>query len=154
VDRVRAGVVIVEDGRLAVIERHREDRHYFTLPGGGVDAGETVERAAVREALEELGVEVELLGPIGLVVFHRRDRVTHQHYFGARIVGGTFGSGTGPEYQPGLDPGLGTYHPTWLALAETAELVVHPHELIAAVRSQGLHALMASPVELFEVVEG
>src|SRR5690606_20400714 len=36
-----------------------------SLPGGGVDPGETIERAALREAAEELGVEpasVRLLG--------------------------------------------------------------------------------------------
>ena len=34
------------------------DKHYL-LPGGGVDEGETIKQAAIREAFEEYGVNVE-----------------------------------------------------------------------------------------------
>jgi len=59
---MRAAVVIVENGRVALIERVRDGRTYFVFPGGGVEVGETPENAAVREAEEELGVNVKLLG--------------------------------------------------------------------------------------------
>ena len=52
--RTRAGVVLIEDGKVALIERHRAGLDYFVFPGGGVDDGETPEQAAVREAMEEL----------------------------------------------------------------------------------------------------
>ncbi len=39
----------------------------WSIPGGAVEKGETVEQGAVREAREEAGVDVELFGPTTLV---------------------------------------------------------------------------------------
>jgi 8-oxo-dGTP diphosphatase len=54
--RTRAGIILIEDDKVALIERHRAGLEYYVLPGGGVDEDETPEQAAVREAREELGV--------------------------------------------------------------------------------------------------
>jgi 8-oxo-dGTP diphosphatase len=48
-----------ENGKVAVIQTG--DGKYF-LPGGGIEAGETHEECMKREALEEMGTEIEL-GP-------------------------------------------------------------------------------------------
>lgn len=39
----------------------RNDRNLWSQPGGAVEFGETIEQAIKREAVEEIGVEVELL---------------------------------------------------------------------------------------------
>jgi len=39
--RTRAGIVLIQDGKVALIERHRAGLHYFVFPGGGVDEGES-----------------------------------------------------------------------------------------------------------------
>jgi len=43
---MRAAVVILEDGRIALIERARDGRTYFVFPGSGVETGESPEEAA------------------------------------------------------------------------------------------------------------
>ncbi len=56
----RAAILLLQDNKIALIERHRQGLHYFTFPGSHVDEGETPEQAAIRETLEELGLEVTL----------------------------------------------------------------------------------------------
>jgi len=50
--RIRAGIVLIQDNKVALIERHRAGLHYFVFPGGGADEGESPEQAAIREAME------------------------------------------------------------------------------------------------------
>ena len=144
-------MVIVDHGRLAVIERHRAGHHYFVLPGGGVEPGETLEAAAVREAHEELGVGVELLGPVGTVELTKDGTESRQHHFAATILSGTFGAGTGPEFAPDLDPAKGSYRATWLALEDAAAHTVHPRALITALHERGLADLLHDPLRVVEL---
>lgn len=58
--RQRASLVIVCDGRILLMHRHKQGREYYTVPGGGVERGETLEQAAIREAKEETGLDVTI----------------------------------------------------------------------------------------------
>lgn len=49
----------------------------WAVPGGFVDVGETVERAAVREAKEETGLEVTLTALLGIYSNPKRDSRGH-----------------------------------------------------------------------------
>ena len=51
-------IAIIEAGKVLLIKRR--DFGVWLLPGGGIDAGESAAEAAVREAQEETGLEVEL----------------------------------------------------------------------------------------------
>ncbi|MDQ6834354.1 MAG: NUDIX hydrolase [Chloroflexota bacterium] len=57
-------VVVVEAGR--VVLTRREDLGIWCLPGGGVDAGESVTHAAIREVREETGLDVHLTQVVGI----------------------------------------------------------------------------------------
>jgi ADP-ribose pyrophosphatase YjhB (NUDIX family) len=73
-DRPFAGVgaVIVDDGKVVLIRRRFDPlKGQWSLPGGAVELGETLESSVAREMLEETGLEVEV-GPV-IEVF---DRIT------------------------------------------------------------------------------
>jgi len=92
--RTRAGIILIEAGKLALIERHRAGLHYFSFPGGGVDPGESPAQAAIREAQEELGLLVQIKQKVAEVLF----KGNTQHYFLTERLSGTFGTGTGEEF--------------------------------------------------------
>ncbi len=64
-------------GRPIVLIKRRFPPPGWALPGGFVEIGETVEAAAVREAREETGLEVELLGLLGVYSDPARDPRGH-----------------------------------------------------------------------------
>ena len=58
---------IFRDDRVLIVRRGRPPAHgLYTLPGGGVELGETLEQAVIREVREETGLAI---APIGLVGF-------------------------------------------------------------------------------------
>lgn len=61
-----AGVAIEERGRYLMVQEKLEKCYgQWNWPAGHVDEGETYEQAAIREAKEEVGVDVELGEKIG-----------------------------------------------------------------------------------------
>jgi 8-oxo-dGTP diphosphatase len=70
------GVVVRDDGRVAVIHRPRYDD--WSLPKGKLEPGETFEAGALREVEEETGVRGRIVGelaPVRYVDRKGRDKV-------------------------------------------------------------------------------
>ena len=63
--RVCSRAITFIDDKILLIERFRKENdemlHYFTIPGGGVEEGETYSSAAIRETMEETCCEIELI---------------------------------------------------------------------------------------------
>ena len=67
---VGVGVVIVDCGRLVLVRRGAEPAlGKWSFPGGAVELGEAVRDAAVREAKEECGLNVELVDGMPMDVY-------------------------------------------------------------------------------------
>jgi ADP-ribose pyrophosphatase YjhB (NUDIX family) len=64
---VAAVIAITQDDEIILMRRGFEPRRgHWSLPGGFVDLGETVETAAVREVDEELNLRVEISQLVGV----------------------------------------------------------------------------------------
>jgi len=83
IGRPRACAAILREGTILMVLHVREDRSYWTLPGGGVEPGETNEQAAVRETLEECGLAVKIIRPL----FERDYFSGREYIFLAEIIG-------------------------------------------------------------------
>ena len=124
--RIRAGIVLIQDGKVALIERHRAGLDYFVFPGGGVDHGESLEQAAIREAMEELGIEVAIKQRVAEIRLGHKSR---QVYFLVEHVAGQFGTGAGEEYTDAdpNDPDEGIYIPIWMPIQQLPQYQnIHP----------------------------
>ena len=127
--RDRGSVVIIENKKVGLIKRTKEGSVYYVFPGGGLEDGETPEEGAKREALEELGVEVNIKECIAEVAFNGT-----QYFFLADIVSGTFGTEQGEEFTDS-DRNKGTYLPIWIDIGELSFIDVIPKEVAKKVES-------------------
>lgn len=63
--RQAASVAVIDGDRVLLIKRARAPfRHLWTLPGGKLDPGETLEACAIREVAEELDLHIGSLQPV------------------------------------------------------------------------------------------
>src|SRR3989344_2394809 len=78
-EKVRGARIIIVDDRRVLLVSHWYAPWAWTLPGGGVNKGESPEDAAMREAFEETGLKVKsIAGEIGTYTgaMGKRDLVT------------------------------------------------------------------------------
>jgi len=80
---IGVGAIIIEGDRVVLVKRgHAPLLGEWSIPGGMLEVGETLRQAAVREVLEETGLQVEageLLGVFDRIV-HDADERTLYHY--------------------------------------------------------------------------
>jgi ADP-ribose pyrophosphatase YjhB (NUDIX family) len=83
---IAVNVVVIQDGKVLLTKR--EDFEVWCLPSGGVDEGESVAEAAIRETREETGLDVELTRLVG--VYSRLGGLPDVHavLYEARPIGG------------------------------------------------------------------
>jgi 8-oxo-dGTP diphosphatase len=87
-------VAILQDSQVLLVQRN--DLPVWGLPGGGVEDGESIAQAAVRETREETGLEVMLTRLVG--IYSRpnwRYGGDHTILFAAKISGGRLLTVTG-----------------------------------------------------------
>jgi 8-oxo-dGTP diphosphatase len=126
---------IVRDGRVLVVRRARAPANgLFSLPGGVVEAGETLAEAIKREVMEETAITIE---PVALAGFRETitrdgDERVERHFvilpFAARWIAG----------EPTLNEELSEAH--WVRPADLAGLPTTP----------GLAAIVATAFEQLE----
>ncbi|NOY86648.1 MAG: NUDIX hydrolase [Deltaproteobacteria bacterium] len=87
-------IIQLDGGGIVLIKRKNRPQGW-ALPGGFVDYGETVEHAAVREAKEETGLEVELVRLLG--VYSDPSRDSRQHTISTVFVARASGTPVGGD---------------------------------------------------------
>ncbi len=124
--RKRARGIVFLDGKLVSMYREFQGRVFYTIPGGGMEEGETEEECVKREVFEEFGLVVE---PIKKVYVYESE-TSIEHFYVCEYVSGEFGSGQGEEFQP--DRNRGVYIPSLLEIENIPNLPLMPPEVAKA----------------------
>jgi ADP-ribose pyrophosphatase YjhB (NUDIX family) len=84
---VIGSAVIQQNGKVLLVQEKQAKAYgKWNFPGGHVDEGETIEEAAIREAKEEAGYDVEI--DQALPILHESAEQPVLHPFTAHITGG------------------------------------------------------------------
>ena len=91
-------IVLDDDKRILMVRQDHPERTVWMVPGGSIEEGESSAQAAVREVLEETGLEIETGGLIWHVeeVSERGQRFVN--FFRAKVTGGELKLGMDPEF--------------------------------------------------------
>ncbi|MFI5286151.1 MAG: NUDIX domain-containing protein [Candidatus Dormibacteria bacterium] len=136
--RLRVGVLVWREGEVLLVRHEKGGRSYWLVPGGGVDAGETMVAAATRELLEETGYAVEI-GRLLLLCEAIDPKPGGRHIVNA-VYAGTVRAGT---LEVGADD-KSLREAKWQPLQALAELEMYPPigaELLACCEEDGAGAV-------------
>ncbi|SRR6266496_1833046 len=142
-------IIFNNEGKLLMIERHKDGEHYFVLPGGHVDRGETPEQAVVRETAEETGLRVtvnKLLYTSNDDRFHNDQRIFLCDYQGGEPALQT----DSIEYRLQQSGEPQTWQPAWFALEELIGKTVYPQGLLRYVQEDRAINYHHNPYKILE----
>ena len=128
---VCVGAVVVDDERLLLIRRgHGPAAGEWSIPGGRVEAGETVQEAVVRELAEETALEGVCGELIGWV-----ERLDADHHF--VILDFAVSLLEAREPTPGDDAVEARWVPLWdvaeMALVDGLAEFLHDHDILKTI---------------------
>lgn len=108
--------IVVHEGQILLMERWRNGLHYFSIPGGGIESGETPEIAVEREILEETTIIVKAKSQ----VLEMRDGNRQHHIYVCEYISGEPQLlASAPESSHGPD---NVFKPSWQPIEALATL--------------------------------
>lgn len=119
-----AGSLIRKNGEILLI--YRKDEEQWEVPGGKVEEDESPTEAAVREAKEETGIEIELDKPFYSGEFQKDGEIFLWHCYLARLTQGN------PEPSEDIIEKVEWFDPSDLSDLELAPNLV---QILPAVRN-------------------
>ena len=131
VENVNVVYVILFDksGRQVLMVKNKGDHgSYFTLPGGRVEKGETLEEAVIREAKEETGLDIQIDGIIYVNEAYFEDIKHHTIFitFKGNVTGGDITLSRPNEIEEIV----------WMDITEAEKLIHIPLKLEGLLRKQ------------------
>ena len=124
--RIRAVAIIVDNGKILLMHRINNGKEYHVFPGGGVENGETVEQAVLREVKEETSLEIKIEK---MLYHHIYDDNTEHFCYLCRYISGDPKLGDGNEARDMKESNANFYNPVWYEIKGLPQLLLYPLEI-------------------------
>jgi len=122
--------IIIKNGQLVVMERWKDDNHFFVFPGGHLEKNETPEDCVKREILEEFGIIIE---PVRLLYTYCYNENEYQGFFLCKWTKGKIHKTDADEYNSQHDFN-GKYSPTTIPLDNIDEYTLFPECVVTQLK--------------------
>lgn len=109
--------IVIHGGQILLMERWRPGLHYFSIPGGDIELGETSRQTVVREILEETTVTVKAERK---VLEMRDGNFRHRIYLCEYISGEPHLPADAPEFLHMTEDNR--FKPSWVPVTQLAKL--------------------------------
>ena len=85
---IRVTGILIEDEKLLLVKQKVSDKRNWSLPGGKLEQGETIEQGVIREMKEETGLNVEIIRLLYLCdVSASNNTLLHVSFLLKRVAG-------------------------------------------------------------------
>jgi mutator protein MutT len=123
-----AGIVLL-NSEILLMERKRNEEHFWVFPGGKVEDGETPEQTAVREIQEETSLIVKTEKKLYTHIYNEEhENRGNQHFFLCTYISGTPQLGESNE-KDDMETGKQYYKPQWVHINILPTLLLYPLEI-------------------------
>jgi ADP-ribose pyrophosphatase YjhB (NUDIX family) len=119
----RAGVILIKNKKILLIERRKYGQKYYTIPGGTLDGDKDMLTLAKREILEETGLNFQ---PFSLEPIHLVSNGREEYYFISTNIEGQAKLG-GPEKDRNHPDN--SYKLKWVKLADIKKINLLPKSI-------------------------
>gem|GEM_PF-472119 len=128
-EQKRSAGIIIKDDTILLIHRVNYGDEYYLFPGGGVEVGEDISEAAVREVKEETDLAVSCRK----LAYHATSPEREEFFHVCDYQGGEPKLSSDSPESARMKDGGQYYNPEWIPLERLGVLVVYPLEIRDAV---------------------
>ena len=147
--RTRAVGIVINNQHVLLIQRLVEEKEYYVFPGGGVEEGEEIEDAVLRELYEETTVKASIQKLI--YHFNYLDQDSEHFFYLCNYIDGTPELGEGNEKKE-MEAGTAYYKPLWFPIENLSQTTIYPMEarnwLIADIKNNFVDEVKSASIRM------
>lgn len=139
---IRPATIVIKDEKVLLVSSKYNDEEFYLFPGGGMEFGETVEEAAIRETFEETGVKVKIKD-----LFHVSEYIYSEDW-NKRSISMFFIAEVVEILKPTTDDEGKIKEVKWIKLSELDNYDIRPKRIAEMIKSE---SNLKNPRKLYSV---